>query len=76
MLHNSDYFDAGGAFPPSNTRGRHNKKLNSVQDTALRDYIFMLYHCGTLANVEAVPLATNRLLYYLTSNPRKSVSAR
>ena len=63
-------------IPPSHTRGGHNKKLNSVQDTALRDYICMLYHCGTPANVEAVLLAANRLLYYSTGDPGKSVSIR
>ena len=62
--------------PASNSRGGHNKKLNSVQDTALRDYICMLYHCGTPANTEAVLLAANRLLYYSTGDPKKTVSVR
>ncbi|KIN04556.1 hypothetical protein OIDMADRAFT_17571 [Oidiodendron maius Zn] len=52
-----------------NSRGGHNKKLNSVQDSALRDYIFMLYSCGTPANTEEVLLAANRLLYYSTGDP-------
>ncbi|KIM96050.1 hypothetical protein OIDMADRAFT_20944 [Oidiodendron maius Zn] len=56
-------------MPPSNSRGGHNKKLNSVQDSALRDYIFMLYSCGTPANTEEVLLAANRLLYYSTGDP-------
>ncbi|KIM98288.1 hypothetical protein OIDMADRAFT_128072 [Oidiodendron maius Zn] len=61
-------------IPPSHTRGGHNKKLNSVQDTALQDYICMLYHCRTPANIEAVLLAANRLLYYSTGDPGRSVS--
>ena len=63
-------------IPPSNTRGGHNKKLNSVQDTALRDYIFMLYGCGTPANTDEVVLVANRLLYYSTGNPKETVSVR
>ena len=63
-------------MPPSNSRGGHNKKLNSVQDSALRDYIFMLYSRGTTANTEEVLLAANWLLYYSTGNPDKSVSIR
>ena len=59
--------------PPSKSRGGHNKKLNIVQDTALQDYIFMLYGCGTPANTEEVLLAANRLLYYLTGDPEKTV---
>jgi hypothetical protein len=59
--------------PASNTREGHNKKLNSVQDTVLQDYIFMLYSCGTPTYLESVLLAANQLLYY-SSNPRKSAS--
>jgi hypothetical protein len=62
--------------PPSNTRGGHNKKLNSVQDKALRDYIVMLHGCGTPATIETVRTATNRLLYYSTGDIRKNVSYR
>ena len=63
-------------IPPSNTCGGHNKKLNSVQDSALRDYIFMLYSCRTPANTDEVVLAANRLLYYSTGNPKETVSVR
>ena len=63
-------------MPPSNSRGGYNKKLNSVQDSALRDYIFMLYSRGTTANTEEVLLAANRLLYYSTSDSEKAVSIR
>ena len=52
----------------------YNKKLNSVQDSALQDYIFMLYSCRTPANTKEVVLAANRLLYYSTSNPEETVS--
>ena len=62
--------------PPSSSRGGHNKKLNSVQDMALRDYICMLYHCGTPANTEVIVLAANRLLYYSTGDPKETVSIR
>jgi hypothetical protein len=62
--------------PPSHTRGGHNKKLSPIQDEALRDYIFMLYSCGTPANYDTVRLAANRLLYYDSSNPESAVSAR
>ena len=37
-------------IPPSHTRGGHNKKLSTVQDQALRDYIVMLYDFGMSAN--------------------------
>jgi hypothetical protein len=62
--------------PPSNTRGGHNKKLNSVQDKALQDYVFMLYSCGTSATLETVHAAANRLLYYSTGNLDTKVSIR
>ena len=47
-----------------------------MQDSALRDYIFMLYGCGTPANTDEVVLAANRLLYYSTGNPKETVSVR
>lgn len=50
--------------PASNSQGGHNKKLSTVQDIALKDYIFMLHDCGTPANKEAVRIAANRLLFY------------
>lgn len=63
-------------IPPSNSRGGHNKKLNSVQDQALRDYMFMLHSCGTPANLETVLIAANRLLYYSTGDLKSEVSVR
>ena len=38
----------------SNTRGGYNKKLAALQDYALKDYIFMLYRAGTVANLEVI----------------------
>jgi hypothetical protein len=61
---------------PSNSRGGHNKKLNSVQDQALRDYIFMLHGCGTPANLETVLTGANRLLFYSTGDLKQTVSRR
>ena len=63
-------------MPPSNSRGGHNKKLNSEQYLASQDYIFMLYSCRTPANTKEVLLAANRLLYYLTRDSEKAVSIR
>ena len=53
--------------PPSNSRGGHNKKLSTPQDSALKDYLLLLYHAGTSANLEQVVLAANRLLFYAGS---------
>jgi hypothetical protein len=53
--------------PPSNSRGGHNKKLSTPQDSALKDYLLLLYHAGTPANLEQVILAANRLLFYAGS---------
>jgi hypothetical protein len=63
-------------MPPSNSRGGHNKKLSTVQDTALKEYIFMLYSCGTPANIETTKIAANRLLFYSTSDSSITVSKR
>ena len=62
--------------PPSNTRGGRNKKLNSVQDKALIDYIYMLHNCGTPATYDTVFTAANRLLYYSAGDPDTKVSQR
>jgi hypothetical protein len=40
--------------PASNTRGGHNKKLENLQDHIVQDYLLMLYHAGTSANLEAL----------------------
>ena len=63
-------------MPPSSTRGGHNKKLSTVQDQALRDYIVMLYNCGMSANQEAVRTAANRLLFYSNGDATQTVSKR
>jgi hypothetical protein len=61
---------------PSSSRGGHNKKLSSVQDKALQDYIYLLYACSTLPNREAVCLAANRLLYYSTGDIKEKALQR
>jgi hypothetical protein len=63
-------------IPPSHTRGGHNKKLSTIQDQALRDYIVMLYNCGMSANQDVVRTAANRLLFYSTGDTSKTVSKR
>jgi hypothetical protein len=63
-------------IPPSSSRGGHNKKLNSIQDAALQDYIYLLSSCGTPPNLDAVCLAANRLVYYLTGDIKKTASQR
>lgn len=62
--------------PPSNTRGGHNKKLSPVQDTALKDYIFMLHSCSTPGNLNTVRIAANRLLFYSNGDLKNTVSLR
>jgi hypothetical protein len=58
----------------SYTRGGHNKKLSEPQNSALKDYLLMLYHAGTPATLEEVVLASNRLLWY--SGSMETVSRR
>jgi hypothetical protein len=36
------------------TRGRTNKKLSTVQDSALKEYILMLYNCSTSLNLNSI----------------------
>jgi hypothetical protein len=60
--------------PPSHTRGGQNKKLSEPQDNALQDYLLLLYHAGTPANLEVLILSANRLLYY--SGQSETVSWR
>jgi len=62
--------------PNSSSRGGHNKKLNEVQSSALKEYILMLHACGTSANLETCRLAAGRLLYYETGDPNIQVSIR
>jgi hypothetical protein len=61
---------------PSNTRGGHNKKLSTVQDQALRDYLVMLHDCEMNANQDTVRIAANRLLYYSTGDMANAVLKR
>ncbi|RFU31685.1 hypothetical protein B7463_g4640, partial [Scytalidium lignicola] len=49
---------------PSSSRGGHNKKLSEPQETALKDYMMLLYHSGTPGTIEVLIQAANRLLYY------------
>jgi hypothetical protein len=46
---------------PSNSRGEYNKKPNSVQDQALRDYTVILYSCKIPANLETVLIVASFL---------------
>jgi len=62
--------------PASHTRGGHNKKLSEPQDSALKDYIFMLYASGHSANLEAIQTSASRLVYYETGDAKSSVSRR
>ncbi|RFU24351.1 hypothetical protein B7463_g11984, partial [Scytalidium lignicola] len=49
---------------PLSSCGGHNKKLSKPQETALKDYMMLLYHSGTLGTIETLIQAANRLLYY------------
>jgi hypothetical protein len=60
--------------PVSNTRGGYNKKLENPQDHAVQDYLLMLYHAGTSANLEALIVAANRVLFY--SGKSSNISQR
>jgi hypothetical protein len=62
--------------PASNTRGGHNKKLSAPEDSALKDYIFMLYSAGTSANTNETQTAASRLLYYVSGDTKASISCR
>jgi len=53
--------------PSSSTRGGHNQKLQDPQNHAVQDYLTMLHYAGTSANLEALVLAANRVLFYLGS---------
>ena len=50
--------------PSSSTRGGHNQKLQDPQNYAVQDYLTMLHYAGTSANLEALVLAANRVLFY------------
>lgn len=54
--------------PASNTRSRHNKKLTTPQDNAVKEYLLFLHALGTSPNREVIILASNRVLYYYGSN--------
>ena len=53
--------------PSSSTRGGHNQKLQDPQNYAVQDYLTMLHYAGTSANLEALVLAANKVLFYLGS---------
>ena len=50
--------------PPFSTRGGHNQKLQDPQNHAVKDYLTMLHYAGTSANLEALVLSANRVLFY------------
>jgi hypothetical protein len=52
----------------SSSRGGHNQKLEDPQNHAVQDYLTMLYHASTSANLKALVLAANRVLFYLGSS--------
>jgi len=54
--------------PASNTRGGHNKKLTTPQDSAVKEYLLFLHALGTSPNREVLILASNRVLYYCGSD--------
>ena len=53
--------------PSSSTRGGHNQKLQEPQNYAVQDYLTMLHYASTSANLEALVLAANRVLFYSSS---------
>jgi hypothetical protein len=53
--------------PLSSTKGGYNKKLQDSQNYTMQDYLIILYYTGTSANLEALILATNRVLFYSSS---------
>src|SRR5438876_7698981 len=50
--------------PPSSARGGHNQKLQDPQNHAVKDYLTMLHYAGTSANLEALVLSANQVLFY------------
>jgi hypothetical protein len=54
--------------PASSSRGGHNQKLQEPQDQAVQDYLLMLYHASTSANLEVLILAANKVLFYSGSS--------
>jgi hypothetical protein len=60
--------------PPSSTRGGHNQKLQDPQNHATKDYLTMLHHASTSANLEALVLSANQVLFY--SGATRTVSWR
>lgn len=62
--------------PASSTRGGHNTKLSEPADKALKDYLLMLFHAGTSANMEVVQESAGRLLLFATGDVNAAVSRR
>jgi hypothetical protein len=54
--------------PASNTRSGHNKKLTIPQNSVVKEYLLFLHALGTSLNREVLILASNRVLYYSSSN--------
>jgi hypothetical protein len=50
--------------PSSSIRGGHNQKLQDPQNYAVQDYLAMLHYASTSANLKALVLAANRVLFY------------
>ena len=48
--------------PAQNTKGGHNKALNSDQEEVLRSYIDWLIYCGHQASLVHIRLAANSIL--------------
>ena len=48
--------------PPSSSCGGHNKKLGTVEDNVLKDYLFMCYNLGRSASVDNVVATGNSIL--------------
>jgi hypothetical protein len=60
--------------PLSSTRGGHNQKLQDPQTNAVKDYLTMLHYTDTSANLGALVLSANRVLFY--SRATRTVSKR
>jgi hypothetical protein len=50
--------------PASSTRGGHNEKLQDPQNYAIKDYLTMIHYASTSANLKALVLSANQVLFY------------
>ena len=62
--------------PASYTRGRHNKKLSTPQDSSLKDYCLMLYVSRCNPNLDVIQTSATRLVYYEAGDTDLSVLCR